>query len=190
MKKAICVFLFIGVMFSLLSFTGYAENKKKEEKASLNVKAKAAVLMDASTGKILWEKNEHESLYPASVTKIMPLLLFMEALDSGKIKESDKVVCSPEAAAKGGSQIWLKDGEAMTVEELLKAVAIASANDACCALGEYIAGSEEAFVDMMNERAKELKMKDTNFDNCSGLDDDTDTHKSSAYDIAVMAREL
>lgn len=190
MKKFLCVFLCMILSFSAFSFTGYAKNKDKGKDDSLEVNAKAAVLMDASTGKVLWAKNEHESLYIASVTKIMPLLLFTEAIDSGKIKLTDSVTCSPEAAAKGGSQIWLKDGETMTVDELMRAVAIASANDACCALGEYIAGSEEAFVGMMNKRAKELKMKNTHFDNCSGLDDDTDTHKSSAYDIAVMSREL
>lgn len=190
MKKTIGIFLCVIMLIASFSFTGYAAKEKKTGEASPDVKAKAAVLMDALTGKVLWAKNEHESLYPASVTKIMPLLLFMEAIDSGKIKYDDKATCSPEAASKGGSQIWLKDGETMTVDELLKAVAVASANDACCALGEFIAGSEEGFVSMMNKRAKELGMENTNFDNCSGLDDDTDTHKSSAYDIALMAREL
>lgn len=190
MKKIISIFLCILMMISLFSFTGYAEKSESGENQSLGIKAKSAVLMDAQTGKVLWAYNERESLFPASVTKIMPLLLFMEAIDSGKITTEDKVTCSPEAAAKGGSQIWLKEGETMTVDELLRAVAISSANDACCALGEYIAGSESAFVDMMNKRASELGMTDTHFDNCSGLDDDTDTHKSSAYDIALMSREL
>ncbi|MCR4616336.1 MAG: D-alanyl-D-alanine carboxypeptidase [Clostridiales bacterium] len=154
------------------------------------VLAKAYVLMDASTGETLLASNENQKLYPASVTKIMPLLLFGEALDSGKIKLTDKVTASPTAASKGGSQIWLKEGEAMTVEELLKATAIYSANDACTALGEYLAGSEEGFVKMLNDRAAELGMTQTHFDNCTGLDDDTDTHLTSAYDVALMSREL
>ena len=190
MKKTVSFFLAFLMSLSLITFYGYAAEKGEDKPSGPEVKAKAAVLMDASTGKVIYAKNEHEKLYPASVTKIMPLLLFMEAIDSGKINITDEVTCSPEAAAKGGSQIWLKDGETMTVDELLKAVAIASANDACCALGEHIAGSEEAFVSMMNKRAQELGMNDTHFDNCSGLDDDTDTHKSSAYDIALMGREL
>ncbi len=156
----------------------------------ITVSAKSAVLMDASTGQVLFAANEHERLYPASVTKIMPLLLFMEALDEGRISLEDKVTASPTAAAKGGSQIWLKEGEQMTVDELLRATAIASANDACTALGEYIAGSEEAFVSLMNKRAKELGMENTNFVNCSGLDDDTTEHLTTAYDIALMSKEL
>ena len=120
----------------------------------------------------------------------MPLLLFMEALDEGRISLEDKVTASPTAASKGGSQIWLKEGEQMTVDELLRATAIASANDACTALGEHIAGSEEAFVSLMNKRAKELGMENTNFVNCSGLDDDTTEHLTTAYDIALMSREL
>ncbi len=185
MKK---VFSFGFVLcLCLYNFAWYAF---AENSTSLEIKAKAAVLMDASTGNVLYSYNEHEQLYPASVTKVMPLLLVMEAIDSGKISLDDEVTASADAASKGGSQIWLKEGETMTVDELLKAVAIASANDACCALGEYIAGSESAFVDMMNQRAKELGMNDTHFENCSGLDDDTDTHLTSAYDIALMSKEL
>ena len=120
----------------------------------------------------------------------MPLLLFMEALDSGKIALTDVVTASPTAASKGGSQIWLKEGEQMTVDELLRATAIASANDACTALGEHIAGSEVGFVKMMNDKAKELGMVNTNFVNCSGLDDDTTEHLTTAYDIALMSKEL
>lgn len=190
MKRVLCAFLALLMLLPAVSFCFSASAEDDGQASGLDIKAKTAVLMDSSTGKVLWSKNEHTSVYPASVTKIMPLLLFMEAIDSGKISVDDKVTCSPEAAAKGGSQIWLRDGETMTVDELLRAVAISSANDACCALGEYIAGSESAFVDMMNKRAKELKMENTHFDNCSGLDDDTDTHKSSAYDIALMAKEL
>ncbi len=133
--------------------------------------------------------NEHEKLPPASVTKIMPMLLVAEAINEKRISLSDKVRTSSHAAGKGGSQIWLEEGEEMTVDELLKAVAIGSANDACCALGEYIAGSESAFIQLMNNRAKELGMNDTTFVNSSGLDD-TDTNYTSAHDIAVMSREL
>ena len=152
--------------------------------------AKSVVLMEKSTGKVLFAENENEKLYPASVTKIMTILLICEAIDSGKIKMSDKVTCTPTAAAKGGSQIWLEQGEVMTVEELLKATCIYSANDACTLLGEYVCGSEEAFVGEMNKKATQLGMTNTNFENCSGLDDTTETHLSTAYDIALMAREL
>ena len=134
--------------------------------------------------------NEHEKLYPASVTKIMALLLVMEAIDNNKIQLTDIVTTSPVAASKGGSQIWLKEGEQMSVDELLRATAVYSANDACTALGEYIAGSDEGFVVMMNERAAELGMKNTHFENCTGLDDDTENHLTTAYDIALMSREL
>ena len=185
MKKLISILTVTMILIGTLSVGAYAT-----EGNSLDVKAKAAVLMDASTGKVLYSFNENEKLYPASVTKIMPLLLFMEALDNGKIALTDTVTTSPTAAGKGGSQIWLKEGETMTVDELLRATAIGSANDACTALGEHIAGSEVAFVKMMNDRAKELGMVNTNFVNCSGLDDDTTEHLTTAYDIALMSREL
>ena len=152
--------------------------------------AKAVVLMEKSTGKVLYAQNENERLYPASVTKIMSILLVCEAIDSGRIKLSDEVTCTETAASKGGSQIWLEAGEVMTVEELLKATCIYSANDACTLLGEYLSGSEEAFVAQMNKKAEQLGMTNTNFDNCSGLDDETETHLTTAYDIALMAREL
>lgn len=134
--------------------------------------------------------NADEKLYPASVTKIMTLLLVTEALDSGKITLGDTVTASSSAASKGGSQIWLKEGEQMTVEELLKATAVYSANDACTALGELLAGSDEAFTAMINERARQLGMKNTHFDNCTGLDDTTTTHLTTAMDVAIMSREL
>ena len=185
MKKLISLFLVSIVITGCFSTDTFAVNESEIE-----VKAKAAVLMDASTGQVLYSFNENEKLYPASVTKIMPLLLFMEAIDSGKISLEDKVTASQTAAGKGGSQIWLKEGETMTVDELLRATAIASANDACTALGEHIAGSEVGFVKMMNDRAKELGMVNTNFVNCSGLDDDTDEHLTTALDIAIMSREL
>lgn len=161
-----------------------------EVSGNINVKAKAYVLMDSATGQVLMSQNEHEKLYPASVTKIMSLLLVAEAIDSGKIKLTDTVSASPNAASKGGSQIWLREGETMTVDDLLKATAVYSANDACTALGEYVAGSDEAFVQMMNERAAQLGMNETHFDNCTGLDDETQTHLTSAHDVAVMSREL
>ncbi len=136
------------------------------------------------------EKNADEKLPPASITKIMTLLLVMEALDGGKITLKDNVTTSREAASKGGSQIWLKEGETMTVHELIKATAVASANDASTALAEYIAGDEMSFVAMMNKRASELGMTNTNFENCSGLDDTAENHYTTARDIAIMSREL
>lgn len=185
MKKLISYLLVSIMLIGSLSVSASAVNED-----SVEVKAKAAVLMDASTGQVLYSFNENERLYPASVTKIMPLLLFMEALDSGKIALTDTVTASAAAAGKGGSQIWLKEGETMTVDELLRATAIGSANDACTALGEHIAGSETSFVKMMNDRAKKLGMVNTNFVNCSGLDDDTTEHLTTAYDIALMSKEL
>ena len=160
--------------------------------AGPEVKAKSAVLMDVHTGTVLCEQNAHESLAPASVTKVMTLLLIMEAIDSGKIRWDDTVTASETAAAKGGSQIYLKVGETMTVSDMVKSIAVSSANDCACAMAEHLAGSESAFVDMMNARAKELGMDDTNFVNCTGLDDDpaAKDHKTSAYDIALMSREL
>lgn len=152
--------------------------------------AKSAILMCMDTGDILYEKNADERRSPASVTKILSILLIAEAIDSGKISLNDTVTASENAMSKGGSQIWLEVGEQMTVEELLKATIIASANDACTALGEYVAGSETAFVKMMNDRAKELGLKDTNFENCTGLDDAIKNHYSSAHDLAVIACEV
>ena len=160
--------------------------------AELDVPGKSAVLMDMTTGKVLYEKNAHEKLAPASVTKVMTMLLIMEAIDSGKIGWNDGVTVSENAAAKGGSQIYLKVGETMSVTDMLKSVAVSSANDAACALAEHIAGSEAAFVEKMNARAKELGMENTLFANCTGLDDEADAtkHYTSAYDIALMSREL
>ena len=160
--------------------------------AELDVGGKSAVLMDVATGTVLYEKNAHEKLPPASVTKVMTMLLIMEAIDSGRIGWEDSVTASEAAAAKGGSQIFLKVGETMTVRDLLKSIAVSSANDAACAMAEHIAGSESAFVTMMNEKAAMLGMNDTNFVNCTGLDDDPEasSHLTSAYDIALMSREL
>lgn len=158
----------------------------------LDVAGKSAVLMDVATGTILYESNSHERLAPASVTKVMTMLLIMEAVDSGKIALTDMVTASEAAAAKGGSQIYLKAGETMSVSDMLKSIAVSSANDCACAMAEHIAGSESAFVAMMNQRAQELGMNDTSFVNCTGLDDGTDAvnHRTSAYDIALMSRQL
>lgn len=158
----------------------------------LNVAGKSALLMDVATGQVLYEKNAHEPLPPASVTKVMTMLLVMEAIDSGKIGWNDTVTASEAAAAKGGSQIYLKVGETMSVSDMVKSIAVSSANDCACAMAEHIAGSESAFVQQMNARAKELGMNDTNFVNCTGLDDEESAkdHKTSAYDIAVMSRQL
>ena len=158
----------------------------------LDVAGKSALLMDIATGTVLYEKNAHELLAPASVTKVMTMLLIMEAIDSGKIKWEDTVTTSEAAAAKGGSQIYLKVGETMTVSDMVKSIAVSSANDCACAMAEHLAGSETAFVEKMNQRAKELGMNDTNFVNCTGLDDDENAknHLTSAYDIAIMSREL
>ncbi len=160
--------------------------------AELTVAGKSSLLMDVATGTVLQEQNAHEKLAPASVTKIMTMLLIMEAVDSGKIAMTDMVTASETAAKKGGSQIFLKAGETMLVSDMLKSIAVSSANDCACAMAEHIAGSEEAFVARMNERAAELGMQDTHFVNCTGLDDDpeAENHRTSAYDIALMSREL
>ena len=162
------------------------------EAVDLNVGGKSAVLMDVDTGTVLYESNPHEALPPASVTKVMTMLLIMEAVDSGKITYSDTVTTSEAAAAKGGSQIFLKVGEQMTVSDMLKSIAVSSANDCACAMAEHLSGSEGAFVDRMNQRARELGMEDTHFVNCTGLDDSPEAarHRTSAYDIALMSREL
>ena len=154
--------------------------------------AKSWVLMDAATGIILESGGEHEKLAPASVTKVMTMLLIMEAIDSGQIRWEDTVTASEAAASKGGSQVFLKAGETMTVADMVKSIAVSSANDCACAMAEHLAGSEAAFVERMNERAAELGMADTHFVNCTGLDDGADAtaHRTSAHDIAVMSREL
>ena len=178
MRKMVCLLLALAV---LAVPAGAAEYE-----------AKSWVLMDAATGTVLQSGNEHEQLAPASVTKVMTLLLIMEAIDSGRIGWDDTVTASEAAAAKGGSQVFLKVGETMTVEEMVKSIAVSSANDCACAMAEHLAGSEAAFVELMNRRAKELGMEDTNFVNCTGLDDDdaAKAHRTSAHDIALMSREL
>ena len=158
----------------------------------MQIPAKSAVLMDVATGTILYEQDAHTPLAPASVTKVMTMLLIMEAIDDGRVKWEDTVTTSETAAAKGGSQVYLKVGETMTVTDMVKSIAVSSANDCACAMAEHIAGSESAFVELMNKRAQELGMGDTHFVNCTGLDDDeaAKDHKTSAYDIAVMSRQL
>ena len=184
MKRAVWMLMICVLLAGLLPARAYA--------VDLNVAGKSAVLMDIATGTVLYESNSHEPLAPASVTKVMTMLLIMEAIDSGKIGWDDTVIASEAAAAKGGSQIYLKVGESMKVSDMLKSIAVSSANDCACAMAEHIAGSESAFVEMMNARAKELGMADTHFVNCTGLDDDDSAkeHRTSAYDIALMSREL
>lgn len=157
---------------------------------SLELKCKSAILMEASTGIVLYEQNADERLPPASVTKIMTLLLIMDAVESGRISLDDTVTASAHAASMGGSQIFLKEGEEMTVEEMLKSVIIASANDAAVALAEHVFGSEESFVAEMNRKARELCMENTVFENTNGLDDTVTEHLTTARDIAIMSREL
>ena len=154
----------------------------------LNLESESAILLETQTGQILFEKNPHEKLRPASVTKIMSLLLIMEALDRGDITLETPISCSENASSMGGSQIWLDSTESLTVHEMLKAICIVSANDCTVAMAEYLCGTEELFVQKMNEKAKELKMHDTNFKNCHGIDEDD--HLTSSYDIGIMTREL
>ena len=184
MKRLGWILVSISLLLGLLPLQAHAAN--------LEVEAKSALLMDVATGTILFEQNCHEPLAPASVTKVMTMLLIMEAIDSGKISWGDSVTTSEAAAAKGGSQVFLKVGESMTVEDMVKSIAVSSANDCACAMAEHLAGSEAAFVDAMNARAKELGMNDTQFVNCTGLDDGEDAanHRTSAHDIALMSREL
>ncbi|MBQ7858474.1 MAG: D-alanyl-D-alanine carboxypeptidase [Oscillospiraceae bacterium] len=184
MKRLGWILVSLSLLLGLLPLTVQA--------ADLTVEAKSAALMDVATGTVLYEQNSHEALAPASVTKVMTMLLIMEAIDSGKIGWGDSVTASEAAAAKGGSQVFLKVGETMTVEDMVKSIAVSSANDCACAMAEHLAGSESAFVEAMNARAKELGMEDTHFVNCTGLDDGEDAanHRTSAYDIALMSREL
>ena len=184
MKRLGCMVLVLVLAVGLLP--------RQARAVELDLDGKSALLMDVATGTILYEKNAHEALSPASVTKVMTMLLIMEAIDSGKIGWEDMVTASEAAAAKGGSQIYLKAGETMSVSDMVKSIAVSSANDCACAMAEHLAGSEAAFVDLMNARAKELGMNDTHFVNCTGLDDDPEAsnHKTSAHDIALMSREL
>lgn len=179
-KIMICLSLIISLALSTAIVNG--------DTAPFDINAKSAILIDANTGTVLYEKNIHEKLPPASVTKIMTMLLVMEAIDSNKITLNDKVTVSERASKMGGTQLYLEPGEVKTVEELMKGVAIRSANDASLALGEHIAGTEELFVQEMNRRAKELGMNNTTFVNTNGLP--AEGHVTTAYDIAIMSREL
>ena len=181
MKKVIC--FFICVCFMMHSVVVFAEGN-----TDLGLNAKSAILMEESTGNILYENNPDERLPIASVTKVMTMLLIMEAVDSGKINLDDMVTVSENAMSYGGSTMFLETGEQLTVNDMLKGIAVASANDGCVAMAEHLAGSESAFVDMMNEKAKELGMENTHFMNTNGLDEDD--HYSSARDVAIMSREL
>lgn len=169
--------------------TNSSDFKSNDENNNiLNLESGSAILIEQNTGQILYSHNIHEKLRPASVTKIMSVLLIMEQIDSGKLSYSDSISCSETATAMGGSQIWLDTNETLTVDEMLKAICIVSANDCVVAMAEHIAGSEQAFVQMMNDKAKELGMNDTTFKNCHGIDEDG--HLTSAYDIAIMSKEL
>ena len=205
-----CISLLIIFSYSLISFaegttyvwsnnsnsietsnpiTNNNENNTNDTKDNLlNLESESAILIEQNTGKILYSYNVHEKLRPASVTKIMSILLIMEQIDEGKLSLTDSVSCSENASKMGGSQIWLDTRETLTVDEMLKAICVVSANDCVVAMAEHIAGSEEAFVEMMNNKAKELGMNDTCFKNCHGIDEDG--HVTSSYDIALMSKEL
>lgn len=186
-KNVLCLILSLIFTTQLFTLSAKAEGENKNDKG-LIVTAKSALLMEPSSGKIIYEKNSHEKFAPASVTKIMTMLLAMEAIDSGKIKLQDKITISENSKKMGGSSMILDTGEIRTVEEILKGIAIASGNDAAVAMGEYLGGSEGAFVNMMNDKAKVLNMKDTAFKNCTGLP--ADGHFTTAYDISIMSTEL
>ncbi|MBS4539964.1 D-alanyl-D-alanine carboxypeptidase [Clostridium sp. D2Q-11] len=180
-KKITTIILIVLISLSIVPKSIYADQP-------FEVEGKAALLMDFDSGRVLYDKNINEKLEPASITKIMVLILMMEALEEGRIDLNDNVSISKNAASMGGSQVYLEPGGTNTVEELLKAICLRSANDASVAIGEHIAGSEELFLEMMNSKAKELNMKNTNFKNLTGLPDEK--HYTTAYDIALMGREL
>ena len=191
----IAIFLFPTICIASESIYTWSNNAKPltetiptNATTSLSLNVGSAVLIEQNSGQVLYNQNMHEKLKPASVTKVMTILLIMEAIDSGKLSYADKIPCSEKAAGMGGSQIWLDVREELTVDEMLKAICVVSANDCTVAMAEYLAGSEEAFVNQMNAKAKELGMNDTTFKNCHGIDEDG--HVTSAYDIALMSREL
>ena len=202
MKKIMSALLLCTMLLLLLyPYSTYAQNKRTTTDnngeaitvavavdAKMELNSPSAVLIEGSTGMVIYDKNKDERLRPASITKIMTLILIFDAIDSGKIKLTDEVSVSEHAASMGGSQVYLEPLEVQDVNTMIKCISIASANDACVAMAEYIAGSEEEFVAMMNKKAKELGMNNTNFVNCCGLD--VDNHYSSAYDVALMSREL
>lgn len=178
----------ISLFLALLILLTYPCPVRAEESSPLNITSTSVLLMEASTGTVIYEKNADEVLYPASITKIMTLILIFDALESGKIQKTDVVRVSEYAASMGGSQVFLETGEEQTADTLIKCIAVASANDGCVAMAEHIWGSEAAFVEKMNERAQELGMTNTNFVNCCGLD--VDGHMTSARDVGLMSREL
>lgn len=191
----IAIFLFPTICIASESIYTWSNNAKPltetiptNATTSLSLNVGSAVLIEQNSGQVLYNQNMHEKLRPASVTKVMTILLIMEAIDSGTLSYTDKIPCSEKAAGMGGSQIWLDVREELTVDEMLKAICVVSANDCTVAMAEYLAGSEEAFVNQMNAKAKELGMNDTTFKNCHGIDEDG--HVTSAYDIALMSREL
>ena len=198
--KIICIFIiaiFLLPTICIASDTIYTwsnnakpltETISTNTTTSLSLNVGSAVLIEQNSGQVLYSQNMHEKLRPASVTKVMTILLIMEAIDSGKLSYTDKIPCSERASGMGGSQIWLDVREELTVDEMLKAICIVSANDCTVAMAEYLAGTEESFVEQMNTKAKELGMNDTTFKNCHGIDEDG--HVTSAYDIALMSREL
>ena len=209
MKKNVSIILIefliiIGTSYSYADFSGYiwsnpatqtlaVSNNLTEEYTNdtsnpLNLDCASAILIEQNTGKVLYAYNSHENLRPASVTKIMSILLIMEAIENGKINYDTKIPCSENAASMGGSQIWLDTTEELSVEEMLKAICVVSANDCVTAMAEYLGGTEEGFVKMMNEKAIQLGMNDTSFKNCHGIDEDG--HVTSSYDIALMSKEL
>lgn len=184
MIKKLSLALIIAIIFTAIPVFSVDVNAVTEE----TITAPSAVLMETSSGKILFEKNPHEQRPCASITKVMTMLLVCEAIDNGKLSLDDTITASAHAASMGGSDIWLEEGETMSADDMIKATVVASANDAAIALAEHLCGSEEVFVEKMNEKASQLGMKDTVFKNCNGLDEDG--HITSAYDVAVMSREL
>lgn len=182
-KKLSCT-LIMALLMTILPLFSVSANAATED----TITAPSAVLMETSSGKVLFEKNQHEQRPCASITKVMTMLLVCEAIDSGKLSLDDTITASAHAASMGGSDIWLEEGETMSAQDMIKATVVASANDAAVALAEHLCGSEEVFVQKMNEKAKQLKMNDTVFKNCNGLDEEG--HITSAYDVAVMSREL
>ncbi len=180
---------FIIILLILAALTGSAGAIEVLDESALSIPAPSAILMEKISGQVIYEKDAHTQRAPASVTKVMSLLLVMEEIEAGRLSEDDIVICSAFAASMGGSQIWLEEGEKMSVHDMLKAVCVVSANDCTVALAEHISGSEEGFVRRMNERANELGMENTHFTDCTGLTDDSE-HFTTAYDIALMSREL
>lgn len=183
MRKFLCTVL----IAALLCAPVYAIETLKDD--AIDISAPSAILMEKSSGEVIYEKNAHERIPPASVTKVMTMLLIVEAIEKGDISLDDTVIASQRASSFGGSCVYLEEGEKMSVDEMLKCIAVVSANDCAVAMSEFLCGTEQAFVQRMNERAGELGLKDTHFTNCTGLFDD-DNHYTSAYDLAVMSREL